>query len=146
VATTNHDLTIKQGGILNQSTYRFTNTLTALRGGGTLQLESAYFPIVTYNTFVTTDGGTTEYKTPGAFDLPAAQNIYFHLTINDNGQIARQVNNLIINGNLTVSRGVFQINNASAVRRQLTIKGNVTVESSASITVGTGNTVTGMEP
>ncbi len=145
VATTNHDLTIKQGGILNQSTYRFTNTLSALRGGGTLQLASAYFPIVTYNTFVTTDGGTTEYKTPGAFDLPAAQNIYFHLTINDNAQIARQVNDLMINGNLTVSRGVFQINNASAVRRQLTIKGNVTVESSASITVGTGNTVTGTD-
>jgi hypothetical protein len=145
VATTNHDLTIQQGGILNQSTYRYTNTLTALRGGGTLQLASAFFPIVTYNTFVTTDGGTTEYRTSGAFDLPVAQNTYFHLTINDNAQIARQVNDLIINGNLTVSRGIFQINNTSAVRRQLIIKGNVTVESTASITVGTGNTVTGAD-
>lgn len=145
VVSTNHDLTIQQGGILNESTFKFTNTLTALRGGGTLQLASASFPVVTNNTFVTTDGGTTEYKTSGAFDLPAAQDIYYHLTINNNGQTARQVNNLVINGNLYVSKGVFQINNNSASRRQLTVKGNVTVENSASITVGTGNTVTGAD-
>lgn len=145
VATTNQDITIQTGGFLNQSTFRFTTTLSALRGGGTLQLSSANFPSVTNNTFVTTDGGTTEYTTTGAFDLPAAQTIYYHLSINNTGETARQINNLVINGNLNVKNGTFQINNATATRRQLTIKGNVAVDYGASITVGTGNTVNGTD-
>ena len=48
----------------------------------------------------------------------------------------------MINGNLSVKKGTFQINNTTVARRQLTIKGNVTVNNGASITVGTGNTVT----
>ena len=145
VATTNHDITVQAGGILDQSTFRFTTTLTALRGGGTLQLASANFPSVTNNTFVTTDGGNTEYKTSGAFDLSTSQTIYYHLTINNVGEIARQINNLVINGNLNVKKGTYQINNTTANRRQITIKGNVTVDAGASITVGTGNTVTGSD-
>ncbi len=145
VTTTNHDITIQTGGFLDQSTFRFTTTLTALRGDGTLQLASANFPTVTNNTFVTTDGGNTEYRTVGAFDLPAAQTIYYHLTINNTGETARQINNLVINGNLNVEKGTYQINNGTANRRQLTIKGNVAVDAGASITVGNGNTLTGAD-
>jgi len=145
VTTTNHDITILEGGILDESTFKFSNPLLALRGGGTLKLSSANFPTVTNNTFVTTDGGTTEYNTIGAFDLPAAQTTYYNLTINNAGEIARQVNNLVLNGNLYIKNGTFQINDASAIRRQLTIKGNVTVDNTAALTVGSGNTVSGAD-
>jgi len=143
VTTLNHNVTINSGGILNQSTFQFTNTLFGLHGGGTLQLASANYPTVSNNSFVTIDGGTTEYKTIGAFDLPVAQTTYYHLVINNSGEIARQVNNLVINGNLQVKNGTYQINDATAVRRQLTINGDVTVDNAAFLTVGTGNTVNG---
>lgn len=143
VATTSHDITIQPGGILDEATFRFTTSLAALRGGGTLQLASANFPVVANNTFVTTDGGTTEYRTSAAFNLAAAQTIYYHLTINNSSAIARQINNLVINGDLHIIKGVYQINDATATQRQLTIKGNVTVDNTASIIVGTGNTVSG---
>ena len=145
VTTTSHDITISSGGILDESTYRFTSTLAALRGGGTLQLASAFFPSVTNNTFVTIDGGTTEYMASGAFDLPAAQTIYYHLTINNTGETARQVNDLVINGDLDIKKGTYQINDATATRRQLMVYGNVTVDFGASLTVGTGNTQTGSD-
>lgn len=145
VATTNLDISILEGGILDESTFRFTNTLAALRGGGTLQLSSASFPVVTNNTFVTTDRGTTEYRTAGAFDLPTVQTTYFHLNINNTGETARQINDLTINGDLHIKKGTYQINNTTANRRQLTIKGNVTVDAGAFVTVGTGNTITGSD-
>ncbi|MFN8211134.1 MAG: hypothetical protein U0T33_09240, partial [Bacteroidales bacterium] len=141
VTTQNLDLTINSGGYVDQTTFRFTNGLTALRGAGTLKLSSANFPTpVTTNTFVTTDGGTTEYN--AAVTMPS-QATYYHLTIRAGGAVI-QKNNLTLNGNLSVKQGTFQINDATAQRLTLVINGNVTVDNGASVTVGTGvtNTVT----
>lgn len=145
VATTNHDISIQSGGFLDQSSFMFTAGLTALRGSGTLQLSSANFPIVSNNTFVATDGGTTEYRTSGTFNLPAAQTIYYHLSINNVGETAIQLNNLVVNGNLLVKKGIFQINNTTSARRKLTVKGSILVDAGGSIAVGTGNTVNGSD-
>jgi len=142
IATLTLDITINPGGFLDQSTYKFTNGIYALRGSGTIKLSSANFPTpVIINTLVTTDGGTTEYD--AAVTMPATQATYYHLTINAAGTVI-QKSNVTLNGNLYVKQGTFQINDATAQRLQLIINGNVTVDNGASITTGTGvtNTVT----
>ncbi len=148
ILTTGLDITINSGGILNLGAHQFTNTLAALRGSGSLQLSSANFPAATINSFVLAGGGTTEYRNGAGFTLPVSQGTYNNLNINltGNGLIASQLSNITLNGNLTVSRGVYQINDGSAARRQLTISGNVTVTANSSLTVGTGNTTTTTNP
>ncbi len=140
VDTANLDVTIREGGILDQTTNQFTAGLSALRGSGTLKLASVNFPVVTTNDFVDTDGGTTEYNNTAGFTLPAAQTTYYHLRINTPGVIATQLSNITLNGDLNIKQGTYQINDNSANRRQLTINGNVTVDNGASFTIGTGNT------
>ena len=144
VATQNLDITINSGGILDQSVFSFTSGLTALRGAGTLKLASAGFPSpVTTNTFVTTDGGTTEYN--AAVTLPVTQTTYYHLSVRAPGAVI-QAGNLILNGNLLVRQGTFQINDATAQILSLVIAGNVVVDNGASITTGTGVTNTQTSP
>ena len=140
ITTSNLNMTIHNSGIVDMGTYGFTNGLASLSGQGTLRLASVNFPVVTSNTFVNSGGGTTEYNNATSFTLPVTQTTYNHLTINCTGQTATQTVNLTLNGNLLVSNGTFQINDNTAARRQLTISGNVTVNSGASITVGKGVT------
>lgn len=146
VTTTNLEVNINEGGILNMSTYRFTNTLKELNGQGTLKLASVNFPAATTNTFVNSGGGITEYNNTANFTLPVAQTTYNTLRINAPGVTATQLNNLTLNGDLHVMQGTYRINDNTAARRQLTIMGNVTVESGASITVGNGVTNTTTNP
>ncbi|MBP8959116.1 MAG: gliding motility-associated C-terminal domain-containing protein [Bacteroidales bacterium] len=144
VTTQNLDVTINSGGILDLSVYSFTNGLTALRGAGTLKLSSASFPSpVTTNTFVTTDGGITEYT--AAITMPVYQTVYYHLSIRAPGQVV-QINNLTLNGNLLVRQGTYQINDATAQRLSLIINGDVVVDNGAAIRVGTGVTNTQTSP
>ncbi|HOU96140.1 MAG TPA: HYR domain-containing protein, partial [Bacteroidales bacterium] len=144
VTTQNLDVTINSGGILDLSVFSFTNGLTALRGAGTLKLSSASFPSpVTTNTFVTTDGGITEYT--AAVTMPVYQTVYYHLSIRAPGPVV-QVNNLTLNGNLLVRQGTYQINDATAQRLSLIINGDVVVDNGAAIRVGTGVTNTQTSP
>lgn len=140
VSTQCGNLTVEGSGIIDMSTYSFSNGLAALSGEGILRLASTSFPIVASNTFVNAGGGTVEYYNTASFSLPTAQAIYNNLTINCAGQVATQLMNLTLNGNLLVKSGTFQINDNTSARRQLTINGNVTVNSGSSIAVGTGVT------
>ena len=141
ITTPGMDITIEDGGFVDMSTYSFTNTLTALRGAGTLKLESVNFPTVTLNTFVNTGGGTTEYYNASDFTLPASQSTYNNLTINASGVIATQLSDITLNGDLHIKQGSYRINdNSSTTKLNLTINGDVTVDSGASITVGNGST------
>lgn len=141
----NLNIHIEDGGILDQTTYRFTNTLNKLEGEGTLRLATTNFPTVTSNTLVNDGGGTVEYNNGANFTFPVVQTTYNNLTLNAAGITGTLLGNLTLNGNLYIKQGTFQINDNSATRRQLTIAGNVTVDNGASITVGTGNTVTGAD-
>ncbi|NMC40278.1 MAG: HYR domain-containing protein, partial [Bacteroidales bacterium] len=144
VSTQNLDITINSGAFLNQSVFGFTSGLAALRGAGTLKLSSASFPApVTTNTFVTTDGGTTEYN--AAVTMPPAQTTYYHLSVNAPGVVV-QTGNLVLNGNLLVRQGTFQINDATQQRLSLVVNGNVVVDNGASVAVGTGVTNTQTSP
>ncbi len=146
VTTPNLELNINEGGILDMSTYGFTNTLSELDGQGTLKLASVNFPAVTTNNFVNTGGGITEYYNSANFTLPVAQTTYNTLRINAPGVTATQLNNLTLNGDLHVVNGTYQINDNTAQRLQLTVNGNVTVESGASLTVGNGVTNNTTDP
>ena len=139
----NLDVTINNGGILDMSTHAFTGGLAALRGSGVLKLSSSSFPAAPINTFVSTDGGTTEYDNNG--NMSATQGTYYHLTIRTPGTVT-QVNNVTLNGNLDVKQGTFQINDATARRLQLIINGDVTVENTGIMTVGTGKTNSTINP
>ncbi|OQC65230.1 MAG: hypothetical protein BWX49_00057 [Bacteroidetes bacterium ADurb.Bin008] len=147
VATTGLDITINPMGIIDMGGYRFTQTIQSFRGLGTLRLSSTNFPTVTSNLFVAAGGGTTEYYNSSDFNLPIAQTTYNNLSINVPGGItATQMNNLTLNGDLTVKTGTFRINDNTSARRQLTVHGDVTVNSGASLTVGTGVTNSTTDP
>lgn len=141
VTDQNMDVTIEDGGFLNMTTFRFTKTLVALRGQGTLMLATANFPSVTTNSLVLAGGGTVEYNNAGDFTLPVSQTIYNHLTINTPvGTIATQLNNLALSGDLYVKQGVYRINDNTTARRELQVNGNLVVDKDGEIAVGTGNT------
>jgi len=136
-------LTVASGAFLDQSSYLFTAGLEALSGQGTVRLASANFPAATGNSLVDTGGGTVEYYNGSNFTLPSTQTTYNNLVINTSGATATQLSNLTLNGDLLIRSGVFRINdNSSTAKLSLTVTGNVTVETGASITVGNGVTNT----
>ncbi len=143
VAETGLDVTISSGGFIDQSVYRFTGTLTTLSGQGTLRLATANFPAAGSNMLVNAAGGTVEYYNASDFTLPVSQGTYNNLVINTGSATATQLNNLTINGSLSVRSGTFRINdNTSPTSRSLTVSGNVTVDAGGSIVVGNGVTNT----
>lgn len=143
VDTAELDITVKEGAILDLTTFSFSNGISTLQGQGTVRLASVNYPLVTSNLFVLAGGGTTEYYNTADFTLPAAQTEYNHLRINAPGVTAIQLSDITLNGDLHVKQGTYQINDNSAARRQLTIQGDVLVDNGASITTGTGNTDSG---
>jgi hypothetical protein len=145
VTSLNLDVTINSGGVLDMSTFAFTDAggLTALQGGGILKLSSANFPAAVTNTFVTTDAGTTEYNHNG--DMSATQSTYYHLIIRSAGTVT-QVSDVTLNGNLDVKQGIFRINDATDQRLKLIINGDVTVDNGCSIIVGSGVTTATASP
>ena len=143
VVAQNLSITIEAGGFLDESVYKFTNSLFELGGQGTLRLASENFPAAVTNTLLILVEVLLNTIISVDFTLPAAQTTYNNLTINTSGFIATQLSNITLNGNLYVKSGTFQINNnISVVKLTLTINGNVTVDNGAFITVGKGVTNT----
>ncbi|MGD2034877.1 MAG: hypothetical protein PVF73_07470, partial [Bacteroidales bacterium] len=145
--TADLDVTIREGGIIDQTAYQFTAGLAALQGSGTLKLASVNFPSATVNSFVDAGGGTTEYYNASDFTLTSAQDTYNNLRINAPGVTATQLSDITLNGDLHVKQGTFRINdNTSTTIKILDINGNVTVDNGAFITVGQGSTNTTTNP
>jgi hypothetical protein len=143
VAESGLSVTVRPGAFLDQTVYQFIPGLSLLAGQGYFRLASVNFPVVTTNTFVDAGGGTVEYYNASDFTLPLTQSTYNNLTINTGSAIATQMSNIIINGNLYVMSGILRINdNTSTVKKSLTVNGNVTVDSGASVRVGNGVTNT----
>lgn len=139
ISALNLDVTINDGGVLNIGSYGFASDLKALRGEGRLKISTASFPSATTNTFVQPGGGTVEYT--AARTLPS-QDTYHHLDLSASG-VLLQTSNIAVSGNLTVNSGTFQINDATIRRLQLSVDGDFTVKTGASVSVGTGNTTSG---
>lgn len=141
VSANNLQLTVAAGGILDMKTSQLSSALAEFKGQGTLRLASVNFPSVTNNTFVATGGGTTEYYNSSSFTLPTTQDVYNNLSIATGSAVATQMSNIVLNGDLHVKSGTFRINDdTSTAKKSLTILGNVTVNSGASLTVGKGKT------
>lgn len=143
VSSANMEIIIDAGGFLDQGNYTFINPIFSLSGQGTLRLASVNYPVCVTNTFIEAGGGTTEYDNQTDFTLPASQPVYNNLTINITGSVATQLNDIVLNGNLSVKSGTFKINNdVSTTKLSLTINGSVSIDNGAAITVGNGVTNT----
>jgi len=139
VARTVLSLQINEGGTLDIGSTTGHNFGT-IRGKGLLRLSTAQFPSGDFSEFVSANGGTVEYYNNANFNFTYYEynNLVINLNSSTNASIV--VGNININGNLTVKKGIFQINDASTIVRTVTIQGNVMVESEGAITLGTGNT------
>ncbi|MCC5929711.1 MAG: T9SS type A sorting domain-containing protein [Cyclobacteriaceae bacterium] len=116
-----------------------------IRGQGIIRTQNAdNFPLFTLATDFQ-NNGTFEITGAGSSLTGSATTGTFHnLRINLNAEtnIFTQLRNITINGNLTIQRGTFRINDdVSTIRLDLTISGNVTIESQGRIRVGQGNTL-----
>jgi hypothetical protein len=139
-------LVILEGAIFDASAFKFNNGLASLSGKGVYRLKSAAFPTAATDLFSATDGGTVEYYNNTNINFPATQASYNNLKINCSGYLATQLNNITVNGNLDISSGTFRINDGTNTRLTLVIKGDVTVNTGASLIVGTGKTITNTNP
>ena len=138
---------IQGGATLDLSTTTGHN-LGTVSGAGLLRINGVALPSGTFTSFVSASaGGTIEYYNTGG-TLPAGQLTYNKLIFsNTTGSAITYVtaNDLTINNtlNITQTSGVgtvtWQINDASAVQRTITITGDVTVSANGLIRVGTGN-------
>ena len=129
---------INEGGTLNLGTFT-TQTFNAIRGQGLVRLQNSAFPTGDWSNFVAAGGGTVEYYNTANFSF--AQLTYNNLIINlnTNALVASLLGDMTINGNLTVTKGKLQINDATANSRTLTVMGNVYVGSNGSVGIGSGN-------
>jgi hypothetical protein len=132
-------LQINEGGTLDIGATTGHN-FGDVRGQGLLRLQSNIFPSGSFTEFVSNNGGTVEYYNTANFTL--GQYTYNNLTLNlsNTGTISTVLNNLTVNGNLTIKQGTFRINsNTATTRLDLTIEGNVLVQTNGRISTGSGN-------
>lgn len=131
---------INEGGTLDLGNYT-TQSFTVVRGQGVVRLSSSSFPTGDWTNFVSAGGGTVEYYNGASFNFSTGQTTYNNLIVNLSGStlISTLVNDMVVNGNLTIKRGELQVNNNSTTNRSLTIMGNVYVSANGSIGLGSGN-------
>ncbi|MEO9873016.1 MAG: hypothetical protein ABJF63_21205, partial [Ekhidna sp.] len=116
-----------------------------LDGSGTLRLSGAAgnenYPVTNDALFIDSDeGGTLEYYGAGLSvnSDRSANNLLINM-INTTDMVTTLAD-FDLNGNLTISRGIFQFNdNLSTSNLNVTVDGNVLIESSGGIDVGTTN-------
>ncbi len=87
-------------------------------------------------------GGTVEYNGSGLILDTQREFNHLILNLNNNSDVLVLLNDLTINGNFTLTKGVFQINDNSATTiLNLTVNGTALVDANASMAVGQGNTI-----
>lgn len=121
------------------------HTFGVLDGSGTLRLSGASgvenYPVTSDALFIDPDeGGTLEiYGTGLSMNADRnANNMLINLT--NSTDVVTNLTDINLNGNLTIRNGIFQFNdNSSTEGRNVTVDGNVLVESTGGIDVGTAN-------
>lgn len=149
VATTGHVIYITIGATLDLVDKTLASTIV-LNGNGLLRTSRsgavAVMPTISGGNFLTIEGGTVEYYAPsGNIGLDGTSSAkYCNLVVNLGavGQIMTVTRNLTVYGSLTITRGTFQINDASTVKLFIIVNSNLTVAANGKITTGTGNTNT----
>lgn len=132
-------LQINEGGELDLQTYT-GHTFSVVTGQGTMRLASTTFPSGNMSAFVSKGGGTIEYYTSG--DITLAQTTYNNLIINlGNAANAATITAtpFTINGDLTLKKGIFRINDTGTTGLSIFVNGNTTVTANGKISVSTAN-------
>jgi len=140
-AKTVASVTIQEGAVLDITNTTGHNFGANLNGSGLLRISTSDFPDFAAGTFVSTGGGTVEYRNIGGFTLQ--QFTYNNLIINLNGAtdevLYSNATALTINGSITIDRGIVRINAGTATARTVYFNGDVIVNQNGQIRVGTGN-------
>ncbi|MBS2098127.1 T9SS type A sorting domain-containing protein [Carboxylicivirga linearis] len=124
---------------LRQST---GHNFTSLKGNGRLLMADDNYPTIGVGgdadfTSQDEDDGTVVFY-GNSFNITTAYS-FSNLEIDMNaGQVVTIEDDLTLDGNLIVTAGTIQINNAGTTPLTTTVNGNVYVESAGAITVGTG--------
>lgn len=141
-----YSLQLNEGGVLDLGSTASHN-FSSVTGKGLLRLSSNSFPAGNFDGFVSAGGGTVEYYNSANFNIESTSQLeYNNLVFNLSASniISSILGNLTVNGNLTIQQGTFRINNnASTTRLDITVNGDVLVENSGFIRLGTGNIGTG---
>lgn len=119
------------------------HSFNEIRGSGKIRLAADNFPAGTATHFISKDQGegTVVYYGTG-YNL-TSNRTFFHVKIDmdNSGDVLVMMADYIINGDLTLTTGTFQINNTSTTARSLAIFGTTLISSGTNFTVGTGNTI-----
>ncbi len=116
------------------------HTFSKLKGNGRMLIASNNYPTITDDSdFISSDEDAGTIVLYGnSFSLTGAPT-FCHLEIDmTSGQTLTLESDLTLNGNLTISTGEFKINNGGTTALNVTVKGDVSVESTGSMSVGTG--------
>ncbi len=118
-----------------------------IRGSGKIYLAEDNFPSGNATHFITKNQGEGTVIYYGATDTLTTARTFYNMEVKmDNAtDILVLRADYSINNNLTLTTGIFQINDASTTALNLTVTGTTLVKSGTSFTVGSGNTVHSVE-
>lgn len=132
---------IGQLDLTNSSGHNFTTIegtgIIYLQGDGS---DNENFPTYTTNNFFASDGGVLTIEGDGMTLDEAETYGSIEINLDNSSDIVTLMNDITINGDLTLTQGVFQFNDATnSVQQNMTVNGDVTVSANSSMTVGTGD-------
>ena len=119
------------------------HNFSEINGSGKIMMSADNFPNGDATNFYTKGQGEGSVRYYGTGYTLATNREFFDVEIiqTNNTDIVIQTSNYTINGDFTIETGIWQINDATDdAIRNLTVKGDVLVQSTGQITVGTGNT------
>ena len=131
-------LEIRSGGSLDLGTTT-GHDFNSINGAGQIWIASNNFPGGDTSDFITR--GTVKYYGTGTYNI-TTQTAYYNLEIemDNSAETVIMMDSLTINNDLTITQGIFQINdNTDDVILTLTVLGNIDVQSNGKLTVGTGD-------
>ena len=148
IGTTGHVIYITVGSTLDLVDKTLTSIV--LHGNGLLRTSrisgsNFVLPTITGGTFLTIEGGTVEYyAASGNYAIDANISSYCNLIVNlgTSTQVMTVARSLTIFGSLAIKKGTFQISDATTTKRTIIVNSNLTIDATAKITTGTGNTNT----
>lgn len=116
------------------------HAFTSISGTGRIRLAADNFPAGDATHFVTAGQGEGTVEYYGSSRSLNIARSYFNMDVNmtaANTLTLKQ--DYIINGNLTITGGIFSFNDASTTAVNITVNGDVTVSAQGEIVTGNGN-------
>ncbi|HEX2394195.1 MAG TPA: hypothetical protein VHI78_02555, partial [Bacteroidales bacterium] len=140
-AKTVASVTIQEGAVLDITTTTGHNFGANLNGSGLLRISTSDFPDFAAGTFVQPGGGTVEYRNMGGFTLTQVVYNNLILNLNNNGDVTifGGPGAMTVNGDFSIEKGTFQINDNPGAARTLIFNGDVTVSANGQVRMSAGN-------